>query len=65
MNKKEYTAPTLTVVTFKTERGYAASITGYGPNATLLGLLSLNSDEGYNDQGQQNWHESDYFGDTW
>lgn len=35
--KKEYTAPELTVVTFKTERGYAAS----NPLAALTVLSTL------------------------
>jgi len=63
MNKKEYIAPTLTVVTFKTERGYAAS--GYGPDHAFLGLLSLEFENDYNAQGQENWNESSAFGSAW
>lgn len=38
--KKEYTAPELTVVTFKTERGYAASnpLAALSVLSTLIGL---------------------------
>ena len=70
MEKKEYIAPTLTVVTFKVERGYALSNgRGYGSQNSFLSLIGLETDmmvmESYNSQGQQNWHESDYFGDEW
>ena len=67
MEKKEYITPTFTVVSFKIEHGYALS--GYGPQNTFLGLIGLEQDiaEGYNAQGQQNWHQSEtnYFGSNW
>ena len=65
MEKKQYIAPTLTVVTFKMERGYSAS--GYGPDKAFLGLFDIESVDGYNNQGQQNWSgsESNPFGDSW
>lgn len=57
-NKKQYSAPQLTVVTFKTERGYATSgePTGYSPTA-LLNLFLLQTHSDYNVQAQQNWNE--------
>ena len=66
MEKKQYIAPMLTVVTFKVERGFALS-NGFGPQNSFLGLVGLETDQvqGYNTQGQQNWHESDYFGSGW
>ena len=61
--KKEYIAPTLTVVSFKMEQGYAAS-----------GLRLFQDDErfhqdfdlGFSNQSQEIWTEdnSSYFG-TW
>ena len=67
--KKEYIAPTLTVVSFKMEQGYAAS--------GLLNGLRLFQDQmlfnedylpGYNAQAQEYWSEEgtddSYFG-TW
>lgn len=65
MEKKEYITPTFTVVSFKIEQGYALS--GYGQQNTFLGLLGLEQDiaEDYNAQGQQNWHQSNYFGSSW
>jgi len=49
MKKKEYTAPTLTVVEFKMEKGYA------------LSMLRITSDHevqsSFNDYGQENWQE--------
>ena len=65
--KKEYIAPTLTVVTFKIERGFALS-NALGPQNSFLGLLGLEADlEDYNAQGQQKWYESEtnYFGTGW
>ena len=69
MDKKEYITPTFTVVSFKIEHGYALSYVGAGPNNAFLGLIGLEQDiaEGYNAQGQQNWHQSEtnYFGSNW
>ena len=55
MNKKQYTTPTLTVVTFKTERGYAQSslsATKFRLNS-LLGLVNptvISTQEGWGDE---------------
>ena len=45
--KKEYIAPELTVVTFKTERGYAASnpLAALGLLNQLIGLSTGNMEE--------------------
>lgn len=43
--KKPYESPRLTVVTFKTERGYAASL-----KYLTLGLLSGSAPEDYGDE---------------
>lgn len=51
--KKEYMAPELTVVSFKTERGYAAS----NPVNQLLQTLSALA--GFNAFGIQEWEEVD------
>lgn len=53
--KKKYITPTLTVVTFKAEQGYAVS---GGAETKLLDLSIFESTEGYNGQAQQNWEES-------
>ena len=62
-SKKQYIAPTLTVVTFKTERGYAQS----SLNATrfrLNSLLGLNAHDIYSNQ--EAWGaEEDIFTDGW
>ena len=48
-DKKEYIAPVLTVVTFKTERGYAVS---------TVSLFHLQEGEDlFNEQSQENWTE--------
>lgn len=54
MKSKEYITPTLTVVTFKAEQGFAGS---GGVDRKLLDLSIFESEEGYNDQAQQNWQE--------
>ena len=67
MEMKEYIAPTLTAVTFKIEQGFALS-NGYGPQNAFLGLITMETDmaeDNYNSQGQENWHESTYFGNSW
>lgn len=54
MKSKKYITPTLTVVAFKAEQGFAGS----GGAATKFLYLSIfESIEGYNDQAQQNWQE--------
>ena len=53
MKSKEYITPTLTVVTFKAEQGFAGS---GGVDRKLLDL-SIFESEDYNDQAQQNWQE--------
>lgn len=57
-NKKQYIAPQLTVVTFKTEQGYAASgeSTGYS-STVLLDLFLLKTNSDYNVQAQEKWTE--------
>lgn len=51
---RQYIAPALTVVEFKVERGFAES----SEMAKAFNLFSL-SQEGYNDNGQQEWDESE------
>lgn len=58
MEKKQYIAPSLTVVEFKTEKGYYLS----GGNETLLSVESelLST---FNPQGQELWvSDGDLFG---
>ena len=57
--KKQYTAPELTVVTFKVERGYAAS------DPMFNGLLGLINSSNAGDGGQEEWEEDTYEGDGW
>ena len=54
MKSKKYITPTLTVVTFKAEQGFASS----GAETMFLDL-SIFKSEGYNDQAQQNWQEEE------
>lgn len=54
MKSKKYITPTLTVVTFKAEQGFAVS----GPETKFLDLSIFESD-GYNDQAQQKWNEEE------
>ena len=56
--KKEYSAPALTVVTFKVEQGFATS---GGPMRTLLSGF-LDEDEV---QSQEEWNEVDHTSDGW
>lgn len=62
--KKEYIAPTLTVVSFKVEQGYSGSA-----EFRLFQdfqLLRLNDDDDYNSQAQEIWSEDNsYFGSGW
>lgn len=53
MKRKKYITPTLTVVAFKAEQGFAAS----GDAQKFLDLSIFGSKEGYNNQAQQNWNE--------
>jgi len=53
MKSKKYITPTLTVVAFKAEQGFAGS---GGVDRKLLDL-SIFESEDYNDQAQQNWQE--------
>ena len=55
MKRKKYITPTLTVVTFKAEQGYAGS---GGTETQFLDLSIFESKDGYNAQAQQNWEES-------
>lgn len=63
MNKKTYTPPTLNVVTFKSERGYAQSTlnaTKFRLNS-LLGLFTPNIES-----GQEAWSaQEDLFSGDW
>lgn len=56
MRKKQYLAPELTVVTFKIEQGFTASSTGY-QSTQMLDMFLIQSNEDYNDQAQENWHD--------
>lgn len=56
MKKKQYLAPELTVVTFKIEHGFINSSTGY-QSTQMLDMFLLQSNEDYNDQAQENWHD--------
>lgn len=55
MKSKKYITPTLTVVAFKAEQGFAAS----GDAQKFLDLSIFGSKEGYNNQAQQNWDEEE------
>ena len=56
---RQYIAPTLTVVTFKVEQGFAGSNNPTGYNSTsFLDMFLLQSNNDYNDQAQENWHEN-------
>ena len=60
-SKKQYIAPELTVVTFKTEKGYASS----EPETPFLMRL-FGSADGYNSQGQEEWDtDNSTFGSSW
>lgn len=50
--KKQYTAPKLTVVTVKSERGYAGS---GGLQTSILALFCMEAEQSYNTQYQENW----------
>ena len=55
MKRKKYITPTLTVVTFKAEQGFASS----GAETMFLDFSLFESKDGYNNQAQQNWQEED------
>ncbi len=57
--KKEYTAPELTVVSFKTERGYAAS--GFDAFKLISSLVGLNEN---NMEAWTIYEEDDAFDQT-
>lgn len=56
-DKKKYMVPVVTVVTFKTERGYALSIP----------MFALGLDDDWNDsnEGQETWIQESYSGSGW
>ncbi len=58
--KKQYLPPTITVVTFKVENGYASS--GF-----LKMFFMPDETDFYNASGQENWSHDDggTFGDGW
>lgn len=60
MNKKPYTAPTLAVVSVKTEHGYALSTTEGTPLSDRLELMMY-------EQGNDTYRETEVFSthDTW
>lgn len=53
MKSKKYITPTLTVVAFKAEQGFAGS----NAETKLLDLSIFESKDGYNEQAQQNWQD--------
>ena len=60
--KKQYIAPELTVVTFKVEQGFTASSPTGFESTSLIDFFTLTQEADYNDQAQENWHESgDFF----
>ena len=61
MKSKKYITPTLTVVAFKAEQGFAGS----GAETKFLDLSIFKSKEGYNDQAQQSWQEEEGFFGSW
>ena len=56
MKSKKYITPTLTVVSFKAEHGYAD--TGKNTENSFLDIFNLESAEGYNQNAQQNWNDN-------
>ena len=56
--KKQYIVPSLTVVTFKMEQGYANSTPSY-QSTGFLDMFTLTMEDGYNANAQENWHEYD------
>lgn len=60
--KKQYTAPKLTVVTFKTERGYASS---GGFQTNILSLFCLDEEPNYNTQYQEEWTDGGDVFNVW
>lgn len=66
-SKKQYTAPELTVISFKVEKGFTNS--SVSSTFNFFQDLSQNSaDQHYNSQCQQNWSNGDgdsYFGSGW
>lgn len=57
--KKEYSAPELTVVTFKVEKGYALSLPN---NLVLSGQIDEDIDDW---QSQETWYEVDHTSQGW
>ncbi len=55
MKSKKYITPTLTVVAFKAEQGFAGS---GNAEKMFLDFSLFESKDGYNNQAQQNWEES-------
>ena len=66
MNKRQYIAPGLTVVTFKVEQGFNASSnsTGYNPTS-FLDMFTLTQEENYNAQAQENWNDGGNVFGSW
>ena len=60
--KEKYIAPELTVVTFKVEQGFNAS--GQGVQS-LISLFCIQTEQDYNSQAQQNWHEENSIFENW
>ncbi len=63
MEKQKYIAPELTIVSFKVEQGFQAIGVSLIERLDMFNIL----DEEYNQQGQENWTQSDdgYFGSGW
>lgn len=59
--KKEYLAPTLTVVTFKSERGYASSI----PSEMSFDHFSLLMVESSVNSNQESWTSEENLFGSW
>ena len=58
--KKEYSAPALTVVTFKVEKGYALS--SFPNHLVLSGQIDEDIDDW---QSQETWSEVDHTSQGW
>ena len=60
--KKQYTAPKLTVVTVKSERGYAGS---GGLQTSILSLFCMEAEPFYNRQYQEHWTDDGDIFNAW
>lgn len=60
---KDYIAPELTVVSFSSEQGFAVS--GGPQGSSFVDLFTLQDEQDYNSQAQQNWREGGNLFDSW